>query len=169
MFSILAMPCWVSHDWISMNSVEEARGTRPRMISPQMSVLFPFAGTQYNREWKKPNPWWNMFQIILPLGVFSTCRFLEETPLKYFSLRSWLTLWFEYIFERNFLSNTRLADPGSLIYNPPSIIGCLTISQLTKWNFILLPLPPLHIKSLINLDIWSMINFGAKRKEAWLT
>ena len=57
--------------------------------------------------------------------------------------------------------------PGSLTYKPPSAIGNFIVSEFTKLYFFWLFFPPHHRKYLINFETYSVIVFGARRKDAW--
>ena len=122
--------------------------------------FFPLSGIRYRWIWKKSNPARQRFQINVPLVVFPAFKFLIEFPWRYLEE-------FEKSFQMIFPPKVILARPGSLICKPPSLIGRLTVSQLTRWNFLWFPFPLCNKKSWIRLETCARIAFGAKRKEAW--
>ena len=109
------------------------------------------------------------FHVTIPVSdliVWGLCR---GSPLKYFRFSILLTgcLMFECRFHIILPPRAKFACLGSRISRPPSTIGRLTMSHLTRWNFLWFPFPPCHKKSRIRLAIWSIIIFRARRKDAW--
>ena len=162
-------PCWMSQFLISLIASFLLKGDCPIMMSCQSIMFFPLLGMWYKCFWKNSIPWRQRWHIDVPMMLLFTCKFLSDEPFRYFFFMTWLTgcLLFEKRVQSILLPRARLARPGSLICRPPSKMGLLTLSQFTRWNFLWFPLPPLHRKSLIILEIYSVIFFGARRKEAW--
>ena len=109
------------------------------------------------------------FQITVPVGVFEVLKFLKEPPFRYFIQKILLIGWFLFAYncQISLPPNTRFSNPGSQICNPPSVIDLLRISQLTLCILFWLPLPPFKRKSWRSLDIWAVIDLGARSIEDW--
>ena len=114
-------------------------------------------------------PLLHRFHMTIPLRDLRACRLHRGSPLIYFNFNILLTwcLLFECMFHKILPPRAKFACLESRICKPPSTIGHLTMSHFTKWNLFWFPFPPCHKKSWISLLIWSVIVFGAKRKDAW--
>ena len=109
------------------------------------------------------------FHIAVHVGVLEEVTFLNEPPFRYFILKILLTGCFLFMYSCQFSLplNAKLSRIGSRICNPPSKIGRLSTSQLTKCILFWPPLPPFQRKSLNSLEIWAEIDFGDSNREDW--
>ena len=105
----------------------------------------------------------------MPVGVLTEVIFLNEPPFRYFILKILLTGCFLSMnsCQISLPLNAKLARTGARICNPPSQIGHLSTSQLTKCILFWPPLPPIQRKSLNSLEIWAKIDFGASIIVDW--
>ena len=160
-------PVLDNHNLISESKLMEERGRCPRILSSHKKIHFPLPEILYTCYWIKLILFLHKFQIAVHVGSFSGFIVLKDPPLRYFIEKSLLSGWFlsAKIRETSLPPNARLANSGSLICNPPSIIGLLIVSHLTKWILFWFPFPPLQRKSLRILAIWTEMDFGARSNE----
>ena len=137
-------------------------------VFPQ-KIPFPLLGILYKCCWIRFRLFLHKFQIAVPVGSFYDFIVLKDLPLRYFVENSLLTGWFlsAKICQTSLPPKAKIANSGSLICNPPSLIGLLIVSQLTKWILFWLPFPSLQRKALRILAIWTKIDLGARSNEDW--
>ena len=122
------------HNLISESEFTEERGGFPRILSSHKKIPFPLPGILYTCCWIKLKLFLHKFQTY---RKFSDFIVLKDPPLRYFIEKSLLTGRFlsAKICQTSLPPKARLANSGSLICNPSSIIGLLIVSHLTKWIF----------------------------------
>ena len=132
----------------------------PRIESSHNLIRFPLRGIQVRPFLKKSKYLIHRLKIGEPWSTFGgQSKHFKWEPWKYFFhntsfLQESLS---ETIFQRILAPKEIFWEETSRSWRPPSINGSLILSQLNKWSFLSLILPPSHRKhissaSIINLN-----------------
>ena len=129
----------------------------------------PFPRMWYIGWWKNLIPFLQRFQNQVPLGILSESKLHVDLSFKYFFHKNLLPRWewFHISFHRIFPPIPKLNKHGSFTCRAPLINGLMTVSQLTRCNFLWFHFPPFHRKYLRRQETWSIVDFGSKSMEDW--